>query len=267
MSTYLHGYSRTEFERLRHQANFLAESVYPNLNIPKRGNLIEMGCGVGAQTHILLDRFPDLHITAIDRTPQQIAFAKEIIPETFNSRVDFICADLADYQAESPADAAFCCWMLEHVSDPLLILKQIRKSLKPNASIHITEVQNNSLQVFPRSADLEEYWNSYSRMQIDMQGDPFVGVKLRSYLHFAGFEEIVVKPQLMLFDLSNPELLDETCNYWWRLMDSAGDELVERGYISNEIREKTKTHLLNLKNQKNAVFSYTFIQAEAKNKS
>lgn len=264
VSTYLHGYSRIEFERLQHQANFLAESVYSNLHIPQRGNLIEMGCGVGAQTRILLERYPELHITAIDRTGEQIAFAKEIIPEKYSSQVDFICADLTDYKAEHLADAAFCCWMLEHASDPSSILRQIRKSLKPGATIHITEVQNNSLQVFPRSADLEDYWNSYNRMQLDMQGDPFVGVKLQSLLHHAGFEEIVIRPQLKLFDQSNPELLDETCNYWWRLLESAGEEMQQRGYISAEKRKKTGEHLLNLKNEKDAVFSFTFIQAEAK---
>lgn len=266
MSTYLHGYSRTEFERLLHQANFLAESVYSNLHIPKRGNLIEMGCGVGAQTRILLERYPDLHITSIDRTAEQIEFAKEVIPEKFRSKVDFICADLSDYKAEHLMDAAFCCWMLEHASDPGSILKQIRKSLKQEATIHITEVQNNSLQVFPRCADLEDYWISYNKMQVDMQGDPFVGVKLRSYLHFAGFEDIVIKSQLMLFDQTNPEMLDETCNYWWRLMESAGEEMQQRGYVSAERRKKTGEHLLNLKHTKDAVFSYTFIQAEAKNK-
>lgn len=267
MSAYLHGYSRTEFERLQHQANFLADSVYSNLHIPQCGNLIEMGCGVGAQTRILLERYPDLHITAIDRTPEQIEFAKEIIPDKYASKVDFICADLTDYKSTELADAAFCCWMLEHASDPASILKQIRNSLKPGASIHITEVQNNSLQVFPRCADLEDYWNAYSKMQIDMQGDPFVGVKLRWYLHSAGFEKIEIKPRLMLFDQSNPEALDETCNYWWRLMESAGEEMQQRGYITAEKRQNTGKHLLNLTHEKDAVFSYTFFQAEAQNKS
>jgi trans-aconitate methyltransferase len=93
MSAYLHGYSRTEFERLKHQADFLADSVYSNLYIPKKGELIEMGCGVGAQTRIILDRYSDLHITAIDRTPEQIEFAKEVIPNAYTNRVDFVCAD------------------------------------------------------------------------------------------------------------------------------------------------------------------------------
>jgi ubiquinone/menaquinone biosynthesis C-methylase UbiE len=265
MSAYLHGYSRTEFERLQHQANFLADSVYGNLSIPQAGRLIEMGCGVGAQTRILLDRYPDLHITAIDRTPEQIEFAREIIPNSYNERVDFVCADLTDYFSNSPADAAFCCWMLEHVADPLTILKQIRKSLRPSASIHVTEVQNNSLQVYPKCEALENYWNAYNRMQMDMQGDPFVGVKLRSNLHLAGFTEISVRSQLMLFDQSDVNALDETCNYWWRLMDSAGNELEEKGYINAETRRSTRMHLLGLKNHENAVFSYTFIQAEARN--
>jgi hypothetical protein len=102
-------------------------------------------------------------------------------------------------------------------------------------------------------------------MQMDMQGDPFVGVKLRSNLHLAGFTEISVRSQLMLFDQSDVNALDETCNYWWRLMDSAGNELEEKGYINAETRRSTRMHLLGLKNHENAVFSYTFIQAEARN--
>jgi hypothetical protein len=48
-------------------------------------------------------------------------------------------------------------------------------------------------------------------------------------------------------------------------MDSAGDELERKGYIDAKTRQLTRNHLLHLKEHKNAVFSYTFIQAEARN--
>ena len=67
---YLHGFDKKEQNRLVHQAQFLEEYVYDGVDLENDSKLLEVGCGVGAQTKILLKRFPDLKIHGVDISQQ-----------------------------------------------------------------------------------------------------------------------------------------------------------------------------------------------------
>lgn len=260
MEEYLHGYTKQEYDRLVHQAEFLEDKVYNDIQFPKQGLLLELGCGVGAQTKILLRRNPDLRIIAVDRSQEAIDTAK-----VFNKsdRVEFICADLNDFVSPEPADAAFFCWMLEHADKPEDLLVRAKKNLKEGAPIHLVEVQNNSLYAYPCLELFYNYWDAYNSLQMSMQGDPFIGVKLPYYLENAGFNQIEIRPQMFIYNKNNLEGLKGICNYWWRLMDSASSELAKRKMVNlNEI-QATRDHLLNLHQNEEAHFSFTFIHAKA----
>src|SRR5256885_115978 len=86
---YLHGYSATEQRRLYRQARFQEPYIYDTIDFRKSRNLLEVGCGVGAQTAILLRRFRKLHITGIDASPLQIGQARRYLKAQIqNERVD-----------------------------------------------------------------------------------------------------------------------------------------------------------------------------------
>jgi ubiquinone/menaquinone biosynthesis C-methylase UbiE len=266
MSEYLHGYTKQEYERLIHQAEFLKDLVYSKLDIPSEGLLLELGCGVGAQTQILLQKYPRLRIIAVDRSEEAIATAKLGMKQEYLSRVEFVCSDLSDFISPQPADAAFYCWMLEHANNPVALLKQASKSLKPGARVFLTEVQNNTLQVYPHNEYLERYWAAYNRMQLDYKGDPFIGIKLPGYLQEAGFRELNVTPCMFIYNQHDKSALKAICEYWWRLLNSAAEELIFKGYINAETRDLSREHLLNLHLHEKAVFSFTFVQIIAENK-
>src|SRR5262245_58065774 len=80
-SGYLHGYSHEEQARLIKQAEFLEFSVYEHLDLSRVRKLLEVGCGVGAQTRIVCRRFPHLHITGVDGEPAQIQAARTYLAE------------------------------------------------------------------------------------------------------------------------------------------------------------------------------------------
>lgn len=263
MSDYLHGYVHTEYERLLHQARFLEQEVYPFIDLKHCNHLLEMGCGVGAQTRILLERFPQLNITAIDRSAEELEVARQQLPGDLQHRVRFVHADLLHFQAEEKADAAFCCWMLEHASNPEAILQNIRRSLSADGQIYLTEVENNSLEVRPHSSALDAYWEAYNRLQLHLKGWPFIGQNLEHHLQSAGFEHIHVLPHPMHYSHQNTERLKDFCAYWWRLIDSASEPLLRGGYISEEQHRLSREHLLNLHQHPQASFRYTFVQAKA----
>jgi hypothetical protein len=80
--TYLHGFSGTEQQRLMTQARLLESSIFGQIDYSGARRLLEVGSGVGAQTEILLRRFPELHVTGVDLSETQLATARENLART-----------------------------------------------------------------------------------------------------------------------------------------------------------------------------------------
>ncbi len=263
---YFHGYSKKEFDRLLRQAEFLSFKVFEGVNFKPGTIILEPGCGVGAQTRILLRKFPDIKIIAVDRSQNAIEAAKSNFPEDLISRVEFHCADIYDFHPAVQADGIFICWMLEHVHEPLAMIKHLLKFLKPGGFFMATEVQNNSLQVYPHLPALESYWNAYNLLQEQLGGDPFVGLKVPSLLEKAlpgGFEKIQVRPGLFLNDLRNPEALKNMSTYWLDLMESTRESLESKGLVDSTIFPEIKRVMEQHHRNPDALFSYTFVQTTA----
>lgn len=264
MSAYFHGYSEQEFDRLLAQSEFLANEIYLGVHLPEQGRLLEIGCGVGAQTRILSERFPGLSICSIDRNAQEIEQAtlwQKQRPSS--SPIEFICTEFEQWDSIEKFDAAFICWVLEHVPDPQNLLRKAAQHLKSGACIHITEVQNNSLYLFPPSPAIMQYWEAYCARQLKLNGNPNVGAHLRNCLHAEGFDQIQVNAHLMLRDTTQVEELKAMMDYWWNLMESVGDALVEEGFLTTAQRKATFEEIQSFHVQEGACFYYTFVQAEA----
>ena len=75
MSNYLHGYSKEEQDRLLHQAEMTENTIYQGIDFSDAKHVLEVGSGVGAQTEILLRRYPKLNLTCVDLNESQIQVA------------------------------------------------------------------------------------------------------------------------------------------------------------------------------------------------
>lgn len=129
---YLHGFSNDEQERLRQQAKFAEHAVYRNIDFSKAQNILEVGCGVGAQSEILLRRFPDLALTGIDFNKRQIEAAQKFLSTIpyAKDRFKIMKMDAMNMDLEAGQfDGAFLCWVLEHVPNPSRVLSEVRRVL------------------------------------------------------------------------------------------------------------------------------------------
>ena len=83
---YLHGFTPAERERLYRQARFLEFKVHDGLPYRRARQLIEVGCGVGAQTEILLRHFPELHVTGVRQVKTRLADHMDLGDEPIQTR-------------------------------------------------------------------------------------------------------------------------------------------------------------------------------------
>ncbi|WP_242926794.1 class I SAM-dependent methyltransferase [Pontibacter vulgaris] len=264
---YLHGYSTEEQTRLYKQARFMENKIYSDIDFSMVNNLLEVGCGVGAQSEILLRRYPHLFLTGLDYSDRQIEQAEKYLANipyaTGRYKLQQGNAMDMDFSSQSQFDGAFLCWVLEHIPDPARVLSEVRRVLKPGSPIVITEVLNSSFFVEPYSPSVLQYWMRFNDLQYDMSGDPFVGAKLGNLLQSVGYQRIETKPMTYHLDNRNPAKRAEMIGFWTELLLSGLPQLLEAGYVDEELAEKVKQEMHLVAKSPNAVFFYTFIQAKA----
>ena len=104
-TTYVHGYTPREAQRLRDQAGTLAELLHHDTAYPPGSRVLEAGCGVGAQTVELARRSPGAAITAVDISSESLAAAERRVRDAGLDGVRFRQADLLDLPGTAGEEA------------------------------------------------------------------------------------------------------------------------------------------------------------------
>jgi ubiquinone/menaquinone biosynthesis C-methylase UbiE len=269
---YLHGYSATERDRLHRQARFLEPMVHDRLPYRRRRRLLEVGCGVGAQTEILLRHFPDIHVTGIEINKEQIAEANRYLAtvpwarsESGAPRYAIREMDASRLELDPESfDGAFLCWILEHVASPARVLGEVRRVLVPGAPIVCSEVLNATFFIDPYSPDTLRYWMAFNDHQLSLGGDPFVGAKLGNLLQSVGFRDVTTEVKTFHLDNRAPGERAEFLQYWTELLLSGAPELLAAGKVSEDVVRGMTVELERVARDPNSVFFYSFIQARAR---
>ncbi len=262
---YLHGFDPVEQKRLREQAKIAEHSIYKNIDFSHCDNILEVGCGVGAQSEIMLRRFPHIQLTSIDKSTRQLEAAKANLKSQsyFDGRYEFQEMDASDLNLEKTFDGAFICFLLEHVPKPSTVLSEVRRNLKNGSKIYCTEVMNHSFFLDPYSPNMWKYWMAFNDYQYDQAGDPFIGAKLGNLLHSLGFKDVETNLINWHYDNRNPVQRHQAIIFWRDLLLSASDSLIEAKYTDEETVENVKKELDRVSKDPDAVFYYSFMQASA----
>jgi len=92
--SYVHGYQPRENERLQDQAGTLVDLLHSDTTYPAGSTVLEVGCGVGAQTLTLAQQSPQARITSVDVSADSIAEAKRRAATAGITNVDFQQGDI-----------------------------------------------------------------------------------------------------------------------------------------------------------------------------
>jgi len=263
---YLHGFSATEQARLMKQARLAEATIFHNIDYSAARRLLEVGSGVGAQTEILLRRFPELHVSCVDLSEPQLAAARENLGRMpwLDGRYRLQQADATDLPFEPRSfDAAFLCWVLEHVPSPARVLNEVRRVLAPGSPVYITEVMNASFLLDPYSPNVWRYWMAFNDFQYESGGDPFVGAKLGNLLLACGFRDVTTEVKTFHYDNREPARRKTMIAFWEELLLSAADQLIDAGKVTSDVVDGMRHEMHQVQNDPNAVFFYSFVQARA----
>ncbi len=266
---YVHGYHAQEGHRLNDQAQALADLLHADTRFPSGSHVLELGCGVGAQSAELLARNPDIELTCVDRSAESLRTAGERLQPLGTATVRLLQADLYDLPtADGPLRAAsydhvVICFVLEHLNAPDDALDRARRLLRPGGTLTVIEGDHGSTTFHPDSRAAREAIDCQVQLQRAAGGDPDIGRRLYPLLSAAGFSDVRVTPRQVYVDGSRPDLADGFIRRTFTAM-VAGVRVpaLAAGLSEAECFDTGIADLLRTA-EPDGVFSYTFYKAVA----
>jgi ubiquinone/menaquinone biosynthesis C-methylase UbiE len=261
---YVHGYNLRENIRLQDQASTLVELLHADTAYPAGSQVLEAGCGVGAQTITLARHSPEAHITSIDISESSVAQAKKKVEGAGFTNVTFRQGDIFNLAFEPGwFDHIFVCFVLEHLARPLEALNCLKNLLKAGGTITVIEGDHGSTYFYPDNEAAHRAIQCQVELQKRAGGNANIGRALYPLLNAAGFSSINVSPRMVYVDSSKPWLVEGfTKNTFTAMIEGVRESSIAAGLIDEDTFDEGIKGLYRT-TEMDGVFCYTFFKAIA----
>lgn len=264
-TSYVHGYSGREAQRLGDQADTLAALLHSGTAYPPGSRVLEVGCGIGAQTVHLAASSPGAHIVAVDASEESLQQARERVrAQVPQADVEWRRADLFDLPyGDAEFDHLFVCFVLEHLHEPARALAGLRRVLRPGGTVTVIEGDHGSVFFHPQSAHAHAAVDQGVRLQAAGGGDALIGRRLHPLLTDAGYADVDVRPRTVYADQSRPGLVEGfTRNTFIAMFELIREDVLAAG-LSTPADWDRGIADLHRTAEPGGTFHYTFFKAVA----
>lgn len=261
---YVHGYTARESVRLVDQATTLSGILHCDIVYPAGSKVLEVGCGVGAQTVILARNSPKATFTSVDLSEESLRAARECVSSQGFTNVTFHQGDIFHLPyADDSFDHVFLCFVLEHLPNPIEALSCLRRVLKRGGTITVIEGDHGSTYFHPESPYARKAIRCLVDVQAAMGGNSLIGRELYPLLMKSRYRDITVSPRMVYVDSSKPDLVEGfTKNTFIAMVEGVRDQAIRSGLMGEAdwdrgIRDLNRTTL------EDGTFVYSFFNGNA----
>src|SRR5262252_232215 len=206
---YVHGYDARANERLQDQAAALVDLLQADTHYPEGSRVLEVGCGVGAQTMTLARRSPAARFTSIDVSEASLDEARQLIARANLTNVEFQQGDIFALPFGAASfDHVFVCFVLEHLARPVEALAILHRLIRPGGTITVIEGDHGSTYFHPDDEAAQAAIQCQVSLQRSAGGNALIGREVYPLLVAAGFADVRVSPRMVHVDASRPGLVD-----------------------------------------------------------
>lgn len=100
--------------------------------------VLDVGCGQGDLAAELLHELPNAEVVGVELSETGVAIASKKVPGARFHRLDLLQAVELPSGLEGWADAAVCSEVLEHVDEPMTLLQNAARLMRPGCRIVVT---------------------------------------------------------------------------------------------------------------------------------
>jgi trans-aconitate 2-methyltransferase len=109
-----------------------ARELLARLPLTAAKRVIDLGCGPGNSTELLVERWPGARVIGVDSSPEMLRSARESLPD-----VEWVQADVRDYRPAGPVDVLFANAVLHWLPDHPRLFVELLEQLEPGGALAI----------------------------------------------------------------------------------------------------------------------------------
>jgi SAM-dependent methyltransferase len=188
--TYIHGTEPDEQERLAALNRMTNAAFVRFLDVPAGARVLEVGSGLGLLAVEVASKSDGVHVVGIEMSSDQIA-AAATSPRVTYRQGD---AHAIDFPGAS-FDLVYARYLLEHVTNPDIVLREMRRVVRPGGRVAVCENDISLIRFDPPCPAFDRAWDLFQRYQATLGGDSAIGRRLYRLFHAAGLTEIELSVQ------------------------------------------------------------------------
>ena len=229
-------YTGRTFEQVQ---TYFAGRLKPGMNV------LDCGCGPGTLTLGLAQAVDPGQATGIDIEPGMVDRANALANEGGIKNVEFRVDDITDLSFPNDCfDLVFVSAVLEHLPDPVVALKEIRRVLKPGAATVIINTDWGDPLISPESDDIRRFFELFEAGFNRYGGSLNRGRHLRLMMREAGLD--VTEFQAYYGNSGTPVTIQYTVGGYisWMKNFRIFDEAVSLGDVERSTLDKMEENML-----------------------
>ena len=161
------------------------------IRIAPNTRCVDLGCGGGDVTVELARAVgPAGKVIGIDTDTVVLDIARKEAMELGLKNISFECHDVTTWEPREDFDVVYARFLLTHLSDPLEVLINARKALRPGGLVILEDIDFRGHFAEPDCPALQRSVDLYSATVKNRGGDPDIGPRLPALLRDAGYQGI-----------------------------------------------------------------------------
>ena len=168
--------------------------LFQEINFQKGMKVAVIGCGSGSGIEQIYEKIGrDGRILCVDISPEQISLTKKTLDFKGINNVDYVVADIEEYIGNCDYDVVYCRFVLIHLRNPIIALKNMLSFIKEEGTIACEEHNYEDIFNYPTSNAIDRYKTLLKKISNILKLDYAFGEKLYYEMNLLGIDISYVK--------------------------------------------------------------------------